>query len=76
MGDREVQRQEQAEVECVVCGETVTLVAETVAWIMGNDGRWHHEDYGAAEAVCCERLYASWWEGTFVYDLRKEAETT
>lgn len=41
---------------CPVCGGDVELVAETEVWVRGDDGRWHHNEYGPATGVCCERL--------------------
>lgn len=69
-GRQEEHRTEvQAEVECTVCGAVVELVAETDGHYLDDDGRWRHDSYGPATAVCCGRLYADWWEGTFAYDL-------
>jgi hypothetical protein len=59
----------QGEVECQRCGEVLELVAETESHCEGGDGRWHHDQYGPAQAVCCGLLYADWWEGCFVYRL-------
>lgn len=64
-----------AEAECERCGQVVELEAETDTWTLDeSDGRWHHEGYGPAHGVCCNLLIASWWEGTYVYDLEAEGE--
>lgn len=55
--------------ECPVCGKEVELVAETECWTEDEQGRWAHEEYGPGQGVCCDRLIADWWEGTFVFHL-------
>jgi hypothetical protein len=54
---------------CPVCGKEVELAADTESWTEGEDGRWAHDGYGPAMGVCCDRLLADWWEGTFAFDL-------
>lgn len=56
--------------ECPVCGTEIELIAETESWTQADDGKWVHQDYSPAVAVCCGKLIADWYEGCFVFDLK------
>jgi hypothetical protein len=66
---RERREQCMAIADCPVCGKEVELVADTESRFKGDDGRWHHDEYGPAQGVCCNRLIVDYWEGCFVYNL-------
>lgn len=45
------------ETDCIRCGKTVELVAETEQWEQRGDGSWVHSDYGPGHGVCCGIAY-------------------
>jgi hypothetical protein len=58
--------------ECDRCGADVELWADAEEWQQQDDGSWKVTGFGPGQGVCCDLLYADWWEGTFVFDLRTE----
>lgn len=62
--DHPRQRQLQAIAECARCGKRVELWAETEGWVLEDDGRWVHDDYGPPEGICCGLLYVIQPDGT------------
>jgi hypothetical protein len=57
---------------CPVCGRELFLISDTESWTEGEGGRWEHDEYGPAEAVCCGRLVVDTWDGCFVYRLAED----
>lgn len=55
--------------DCPVCGRELFLVADTECRTEGEGGRWEHDGYGPAEAVCCGLLVVDSWDGCSVYRL-------
>lgn len=57
------ERHDNSDAECPKCGKSVPMVSETEAWTQGEDGRWHHSEYGHAAGWCCNLAIVDDFDG-------------